>query len=158
MNTVQAEKLFSETLSKHGKPGVEVVDSGQAHDVRRFVGEISGGTTDQELERWIKDQAIEAALFERKVVEDLMAAFPEAGIERKAVRLVLRTPPHIVRTRNDHGETCWRVSARVGTRIEPYPRADPRSSRSIAIANAKLEEQQAAEREKKLSEILEGMP
>jgi hypothetical protein len=156
MNTVQAEQTFAKVLKKHSDPKAEIVCTGNAHDVRQFKAEISGGVTDAQIDEWISEQAVEVALFELKVVDDFVAAYP--GVERKAVKLVRRMPPNVKRTRNEHGEMCWRVSARVGTRVEPYPKADPRSARSRAIADAKRSEAEAEEREKSLSEILEAMP
>jgi hypothetical protein len=175
MNTVKAEELFKQAMGKQPGPKCEVVESGTAHDVETLSREVSGSITDAELEAWIKEQAGEVAMFERKQVDAAIELCKRIDADRSAqharnireredlldvdramVRLVRRSPPRIVRMPNDRNEMSWRISVRAGTRIEPYPRKDPRSSRSIAIENAKVSEQEV--RVKKTSELLEELP
>lgn len=174
MNTVKAEEIFRQALAKAPGPRCEVVETGTAHDIMMYAQEVSGTLTDTELESWIKEMAGEVAVFERKQVDaalEMCKRIDDArrdahknhdrikedllNVERANVRLVRRHAPRVVRTPNERGEMCWRVSVRAGTRIEPYPKRDPRSALAQAIENAKKSEQE--QRVKKESELLEEL-
>ena len=170
MNTATAEKLFQEILAKTQKPKCKAItDSGTAHDIQLIQREIEGTATDEQIGQWIKDAAADLAAFDAKQIENAMEYF--AGVDRwrsankrndllnigrNEVVLVRRNPPSIARMRKEQGELCWRIAERVGTRVEPYPKRDPRSARAIAIENAKVHEQ--AQVEQKESDRLAALP
>jgi len=171
MQTVQAEKLFKQALSKAPRLICKsVTESGVAHVVQLIRREIEEDATDKQIEQWISESAADVAAHEEQQIEATLAlchGIDDARtrtrrsdllhIGRNEIVLVRRQVPNIARTRNEHGERCWRIWARVGTRIEPYPRRDPRSAKAIAIENAKIEEQQA-EPAPKPSELLAALP
>jgi hypothetical protein len=160
MNTNQAEKLFAQEFAKQNPPKCGgVTTEGKAHDVQLFSREFSGTGTDAELDTWIKESSADLAKFERAQLRAIMALLEAKGIkdiDSGSVRVVRRMPPAITRTRNEFGELCWRIAARVGTRVEPYPKRDPRSSRARAIEDAKLLEQEQIP--KTASQLLEELP
>lgn len=176
MNNVQAEEIFKKEFAKHVAPkcgGIET--SGQCHEIRLFQREISGSVNDEQIKAFIAEAAADVAAFEQKQLDAVVAWLADQrrhweatkvltrdeldmlfAIDRKSIKIVRRHPPHIVRTSTPKGDLAWCVSARVGTRIEPYPKKDPRSARVQAFLNAKIQEDE--QEKKKPSQLLLEQP
>jgi len=77
---------------------------------------------------------------EVEIVRDACVTY---GVTAHSVVLVRRSAPTLVRARGQHsGERCWRVGARIGTRIGPM---DPRSAVAVAADAARREKAGEAE-------------